>query len=207
MVCALAITGMYIRREFFPPSPPSSLESAEIDNWRDYQGGQAMTSGSAPVRLVVFSDYECPACRMLSSQIDSILHKYPNKLSVYYRNFPLPYHKSARPAAFAAECAALQGQFRSANKLLFANVDSIGTRPWGRFAALAGVADTANFIRCIKDSLPAKIVSRDEADGKRLNVKVTPTFLLDNVRVYGIPSAEEFDALVEKAIKANKGAH
>ncbi len=204
VVCALAITGMYARREFFPPTPPPTSQLTEIKNWRDFQGGQALTSTGGPVRLVVFSDYECPACRAFSLRLDTIRGKYPTQLSVYYRNLPLPYHAKARPAAFAAECAAIQGKFRSANKLLFADVDSIGSRSWGRFAALAEIADTTSFISCVRDSLPARIVLRDEADAKRLNVRVTPTLLLDNVLVSGVPSASEFDGMIEKAIKANK---
>lgn len=204
VACALAITGMLARREFFPPAPPSSTMTVQskISNWREFQGGHPIGTPGQPVSLVVFSDYECPACRKFSMRLDTIRAKFPTQLSVYYRNVPIPGHRRARPAAFAAECAARQGRFEHAYKMLFAHVDSIGVRPWGRFATLAGIRDTLGFSECVRDSLPGAVVLRDEADAGRLNVQVTPTLLLNDILISGAPATPELETLIRNAIRA-----
>lgn len=208
VACAIVIAGVLVRREFFPPAARSaSMQTQQkIDNWSDFQGGQPLTVGGRPISLVVFSDYECPACLTLSRRLDTLRAKFPTQLSIYYRNYPIPRHVKARPAAFAAECAARQGRFEPAYRLLFANVDSIGVRSWGRFAMLAGIADTSSFTTCVRDSLPVAVVRRDQEDGRRLNVEATPTLLLDNTLVRGAAPLAELERLVESAINAKRGS-
>ncbi len=199
-LCALAIAGMMARREFFPASPAvADSPKVQIANWREYRKGHAVGAPAGRVSLVVFSDYECPACRKLAFRLDTIQARFPNQLTIYYRNFPLPYHRKARVAAFAAECAAREGAFERAHALLFADVDSIGVRSWARFAALSGVADTLRFSRCVQDSLPAAVVATDQADAGRLNLQVTPTLLLDSLMLRGLPSATELEALIQRS--------
>jgi protein-disulfide isomerase len=103
--------------------------------------------------------------------MDSLRQRFP-QLSVYYRNVTIPNHPFARSAAFAAECAARDHRFREAHRLLFTEAESIGIRSWGRFGTVIGIPDTIAFTRCIRDSLPARIVQQDEADARRLNVQV-----------------------------------
>ena len=59
----------------------------------------------APVAIIVYSDFQCPHCareaRMLRTQL---LEEYPHDVRVYYRDFPLPKHKWAGPAAIAGQC-------------------------------------------------------------------------------------------------------
>ena len=59
-------------------------------------------SGSAdsPVRIEVFSDLECPACRDLFIKIiKPVIAEYQDKVNIVYYEFPLSGHPYARPAA------------------------------------------------------------------------------------------------------------
>jgi protein-disulfide isomerase len=61
-------------------------------------------SRTAPVTIVVYSDYECPFCKKVEATYDAIKEKYgPQKLRVIWKHNPLPFHKSARPAHVASE--------------------------------------------------------------------------------------------------------
>lgn len=195
-LCALVITGMAARREFEKPST-SAQKSTSISNWKEFAHGDALLSGPGPVTMVVFSDYKCPYCRALSAQIDS-LGSDSSLVSIYYRNIPIPAHTHARAAAFAAECAGRVGAFARAHRLLFKDVDSIGVRSWGRFAAAAAISDTSAFAACVRDSLPVSIVQADERDAQRLQISATPTFLVDNELIRGTVSLAELRALLRR---------
>lgn len=186
--CAVIVTGMLARREFFPAPPSRSTKPVAIANWKEFRGGQPIGEAGKKVSLVIFSDYQCPACRSLAARLDSLRSQFPVQLSIYYRNVPVPAHKFARPAAFAAECAARNGRFEQAHRLLFAEPDSLATRSWGSFASKLGMADSAAFSACVRDSLPAAVVQRDETDAHRLNVRVTPTLLLNEQLLEGVPT-------------------
>ena len=75
--------------------PVPELPKYEIDL------GKAPISGNpnAKVTLVEFSDFQCPYCREAHRVIAELQKKYPNDLRVVYRDFPLPQHPQARPAA------------------------------------------------------------------------------------------------------------
>jgi len=69
-------------------------------------------SQKAPYTLVVFSDYECPFCRALYSQLPQTLKNYSGRLRLEIRNLPLTnIHPNALTAARLAETAKLQGRF------------------------------------------------------------------------------------------------
>lgn len=200
-VCAVTVTGLVVRQQFFaPPAAAASGVPQNIKNWRDFQGGRLLGAPNGRVSLVVFSDYECPACRGFSKVVDSLRARYPDVLSVYYRHVPIPSHVHARPAALAAECAAAQGRFAEAHRVLFSDPDSNGIRPWSAFATQAGVRDVRAFETCIRDSSEIALVKKDEADATRLGVKVTPTLLLDEQLIEGAPSLAQMDERVRKRL-------
>ena len=59
---------------------------------------------TAPVTLVLFSDFRCPFCTKVEATITQLKEKYgPEKLRVVWKSNPLPFHSNARPASLAAE--------------------------------------------------------------------------------------------------------
>lgn len=67
---------------------------------------------TAPARLDIISDYECPYCNMLwKSTSMAAWRGQPDVFRLNYHHFPLSMHPRAVPAAIYAECAAEQGRF------------------------------------------------------------------------------------------------
>lgn len=63
---------------------------------------------SAPVKVVEFSDFECPFCKRVHPTLKRIVKEYgeAGKVALVYRQFPLDsLHKKARKEAQASECA------------------------------------------------------------------------------------------------------
>ncbi len=76
---------------------------------------------NAPVTIVEFSDFQCPFCARFYPVIKDVLAAYPDKVRVIIKNFPLPFHPNARPAAKLAMAANEQGKFQGMMEALLAN--------------------------------------------------------------------------------------
>ena len=60
-------------------------------------------------------------CSRVGPTLQKILDTYPQDVRIVFKNFTLPGHRAARPAAEAALAAAAQGKFWEYHDLLFAN--------------------------------------------------------------------------------------
>jgi protein-disulfide isomerase len=207
LVCALAMTTVVVRREFFPSTGETAHPGTNfVEDWRTYaEHGQWIGPRSAPVTLVAFSDFECPACRMLATSVQRLRAIHPGEIAVVFRHFPLPSHPHAAVAAQASECAAIQGRFEQYHDVLFAQQDSLGKLPWSRFAIAAGVPDLAAFERCVRHQPPSPALSRDRAAGDQLDVTGTPTLLINGRKVRGAPPADVLERYVEEALRVARG--
>ena len=83
------------------------------------------TKGSGPIEILEFSDFECPYCQKAQSMIREMLAKYEGKVKLVWKDFPLPNHEYAVPAAVAARCAQEQGKFWEYHDVLFANQQAL----------------------------------------------------------------------------------
>ena len=95
--------------------PPAQAAAAEAEDKTIYKvdGGNGPSKGpaGAPVQIVEFSDFQCPFCSRVVPTVHQIMEKYGNKVRITWRNYPLPFHQNAEPAAEAAMAAAAQGKF------------------------------------------------------------------------------------------------
>jgi len=203
VACALVVTAAVLRRELFTPALPSGpdLQPRPVTNWaRVSAGGRWQGRPDAPVRIVEFSDFQCPFCARTHPAVDAVQRRHPERVAVLFRHFPIQsIHPYARPAAIAAECAAEQGRFAEFASRLFAQQDSIGSKPWARFAAGAGVADAAAFDRCVRDSTTVARVDADTRLGVETDLEVTPTLVINGTMYPGSISEAALDSLVLRA--------
>ena len=60
----------------------------------------------APIVMVLYSDFECPACKEEAKTLrENITKMYPDKVRVYFKDFPLEQiHPWAKTAAIAGRC-------------------------------------------------------------------------------------------------------
>jgi protein-disulfide isomerase len=106
--CALVITGLIVKQEFFPPEPKPQVR--QVENWQQLElRGTRTGPEAAPVQIIEFFDYQCPFCKQVQPSVQAVAEKYPDKVSVIYEHNPLGGHEYAFEAAIAAECAGRQG--------------------------------------------------------------------------------------------------
>lgn len=202
VACALVVTAAVVRREAFPPAAQGpDLRPRAVGNWAQLvSAGRWLGRSDAPVRIVEFSDFQCPFCARTHPVLEAVRRRHPGRVSVLYRHFPLDaIHPHARPAAIASECAGEQGRFGELAALLFAQQDSLGAKPWARFAVEAGVRDTAGFERCRRDARTLAAVDRDAKAGAATGIEVTPTLVINGMLRPGAITEAELDSLVTHA--------
>jgi cyclophilin family peptidyl-prolyl cis-trans isomerase/protein-disulfide isomerase len=91
----------------------------------------------APVMIVFFSDYQCPACVYMAASLKKIRTDHPTDVRLIYLNIPLAERDKDALALQAAEAADLLGKFWEMNDLLFEKQAEWSALAPGEFAAWA----------------------------------------------------------------------
>jgi protein-disulfide isomerase len=176
------------------PRPIADRVIGSIQGWRSYSArGHATGNASAPITLVVFSDFECPYCRKLAPILDTL--RSERNLRIVERNFPIPaLHPAALEAALAGECASDIGQYWAMRSAMFGRPGLVEDRDWGRLAALAGIGDTESVVQCVRMGRDSAKVSADLADVRRLAIAGTPGILINDSLFQGTMTLVEIKA-------------
>jgi protein-disulfide isomerase len=200
-VCAFATTGMLVRREFFPKARASSNEPRAVAASAEYARlGHRLGRTATPVEVVVFGDFQCPACRALAAVTDSIRSQRPQDVSFIERHYPIEsIHPVARTAALVAECAYAMGNYEGAFHALFEMQRSLSSRPWAKVAMSAGL-DSLKLQDCVHNETGSQAVEADIAAGDRLALAATPSFLVNGKLYQGTVSLATMNTLINETL-------
>jgi protein-disulfide isomerase len=146
---------------------------------------KALGSKNAPVTMEVFGDFQCPACRAFyESTTKQVIDNYVNTGKVYliHRDFPLPMHMYAIPAARFANAAANLGMFEGVERALYDKQDDWAAT--GKIEDVIGSSFSPAQMKKIHDyemlhmaEINASIAS-DQAMGQQRAVNQTPTIFV-----------------------------
>ena len=138
---------------------------------------------TAAVRIDLFSDFECPACKALHEQtIKRVKEEFAlkGKLRLVHHDFPLPQHKHARQAAILAAAADRLGKYDEVADALFRQQES-----WSKAGGVDAVVDSVltpeerkKLREIAKDPAILANIERDIQLGQRMKVSSTPTMIV-----------------------------
>ncbi len=161
---------------------------------------------NAPVTLVEYSDFECPYCARAAPAVKAIYEKYPDKVRVVYKHFPLAFHRSARPAAIASVAAQEQGRFWEFHDVIFDSTSKrqLDASKLDEYAEAAGL-DVAQFNKDMEANRAAydKRVSQEYKAGQQIAVRGTPTLYINGKKVRD-RSVDGMSKMVEAALEEQK---
>ena len=164
-------------------------------------GGKAIGVSGAPVRMEVFSDFQCPACKTLYEQtLRPLAEDYarPGKVYLIHRDFPLAGHAYSRRAAYLACAAARIGKYEQVARALFAKQGdwSVSGRVEEAALGVLTAADAAKVRALAKDPSIAAEVEKDMALGQGHNLKQTPTIIITHrLKQYPLTSSISYSLL------------
>ena len=166
------------------PQPPARPQTGKVTNLR----GFALGKPDAPLTMVEFTDLQCPFCRQfVLTSFDEIKRNWidTGKLRYISRDFPLDIHAQAMPAARAARCAGEQGKFWEMRLGLMRNANLL-TADYITRTANDLTLDARTFAACTASPKYDAEILADIAEGTKLGVDGTPTFVIGRSNAAGI---------------------
>lgn len=181
--------------------PATTITTTEEITAQDHVLGNP----SAPLVLVEYSDFQCPACAFYEPIISQITAEYPNKLAIVYRHFPLKsIHPNAEPAARASEAASLQDAFWPMHDLLFTNQTKWADLPDPKKKFLIYAEDLGlDLVEFETDYASKAVADRVDSDYNAsfaLGLNSTPTFFLNGIKIQNPRSVQDLRTLIDSAL-------
>jgi protein-disulfide isomerase len=159
---------------------------------------------SADVKVIEFSDMECPFCKRFHPTLEQAKEEYGDKIAWVYRHYPLEeIHPNARAQAEASECVAELGGNDAFWKFVDAVMGSSAAAPNLETLAVQSGVDKAKFTSCVASGRHTATVDADIADGKAAGVRGTPNTIViaKDGTMFEIGGAQPYSE-VKKAIDA-----
>ncbi len=178
-----------------PPQPVQNI-SADDDPARGDVG--------APVTIIEFTDFQCPACAAMHPVLEDVLKSYGSKVRLVVRDFPLTQHQNARKAAEAANAANAEGKFFEYIALLFKRQKALDIPSLKKYASELGL-NRARFDAALEGGVYAAEVKHDIEDGEIYGIVSTPTIFVNGVQLK-ILSAEALREAIDRATAGPGGA-
>ncbi len=165
------------------------------------KGSPILGKASAKVHIVVVGDFQCPFCARAAPVLPELVAKYPGKVAVIWKNYPLGFHDQAVPAARVALCANEQGKFWAAAAWLYERSSQLESELPGLAEAIK--LDRKKLDACLASKRPDAILEKDLAEVQAAGVRGTPTLYL-NGRKLNLPggySLETMSPIIEEALR------
>lgn len=155
----------------------------------------------APIKIVLFSDTECPFCKDFHFTVKRIAEEYSDRVALVYRHAPIDMlHSKSRKEAEATECAAdLGGNEKFWDYLdrmmeITPSNDGLSESELPRIAEYVGL-DVPRFNACLSSGKFADKVDEHLREAMRVGMQGTPysVFVMRNVPQYALPGAVPYD--------------
>jgi protein-disulfide isomerase len=192
-VVAVIIAALIIVPQIIANNKPVADVIVPVANPRPQANGLSMGDPNAPVKIVEYADFQCPACQYFLTNVEpTIVDKYVKTGKVYYSFLPDSFIDNfvsngyeSKAAAQAAYCASDQGKFWEFHDMLYANQDPTGENK-GAFSSkrLALMAeklnlDTKDFNSCYSSGKFTQQVLDDKTSADTLGVDQTPSISIN----------------------------
>lgn len=176
------------------PAAPPAVVKVDFAEWTPTKGPK-----DARVKIVEWSDFECPYCARGAETVSKIVDAFPKDVRFGFRNFPLDFHKRAMPAAKAAMAANKQGKFFEMHDKLFANAREMTDENIEKWAKEIGLNMT-KFKADMASPEVAKQIEEDMAAARQAGVGGTPTFFINGKKFQG--QFEQAKAMIDAELAA-----
>lgn len=177
---------------FISPYMVNSASKTAGSKWED-----------APVRIAVFSDFQCPFCQKVAEQIPQVIKGLEDKVNVAYYFYPLDnacnpkikrsFHQFACKAASLAACDA--EKFVEVHDVIFerqAQLSNENLNNWEKEFGLSG---------CFDNAKTQDIIAQTMNTGEMYQLKSTPTLIINGKKIEGSIPTVHLRAIIESILK------
>ena len=182
------------------PAAPAAPGQPDANKIYTLAVGNSPVKGpkDAKVKIVEFSDYQCPFCSQADTLVMQVMAANPD-VAFVYKQFPLTsIHPNALPAAKAALAAGKQGKYWEMHEILFKNQRALGADQLKEYAKQAGVPDMAKWEKDMNSPEVADQINGEMREAQAAEVRGTPTIFVNGKRVQN-RSVDGFKQLIDEA--------
>ncbi len=149
------------------------------------------------INVVEFADFECPFCRKLHSELDTILEDYDGRVNFVRLHMPLDRHPHARPAARAAVCAGKQGKEAAMANYLF-KAESLDP-PSILHGAEQLRLDLKQFKHCLAEAATDRVIDQQASILREAGFQGLPTTYVGSMKIVGAQPEQVFRQALDDA--------
>jgi protein-disulfide isomerase len=190
-----------------PAAPAAAAEKGPEDDKTIYKVADGSSAAKGPknaaLDVVIFSDFQCPFCGRVEPTLKQMEKEYAGKVRFTWKNYPLPFHPNAGPAAEAAMAAGAQGKFWEMHDKLFANQQSLDRATFEKYAQELGL--NMNKFKADLDANKYKdAIDAEQKEGTAVGVNGTPAVFINGRKISGAYPFETFKKIADEEL-AKKG--
>ncbi|MBU2566243.1 DsbA family protein [Patescibacteria group bacterium] len=170
------------------------------------QGNPQAGNKDAKVTVRIYSDFQCPACKMAESELKKVIEKYQDRVNFYWNDFPLSsIHQNAASAAVAGRCAQEQNAFWQYADLLYQSQEKWQylKTPTDFYADLAEQLglQKENFSKCLTLESAKQKVQNDYLEAVNMKLDSTPTFFINRKIKSGAMSLDQWSEILDQELQ------
>lgn len=190
-----------------PAAPPAEPGEDPNKVYNIALPANAPSFGPANAKVVIqeFSEFQCPFCARVNPTVEQIKREYGSRVRIVWRDYPLPFHDNAKPAAEAAREAFAQGgneKFWAMHKILFENQRALTRPDLEKYAEQVGLNMT-RFRQALDQHTHQAAVEADVAAVERAGARIgTPSFFINGKLLQGAQPFEAFKTAIDAALAA-----
>lgn len=166
-------------------------------------GDPVLGKSDAKIKVFLFSDFQCPYCKMFWKTVRDTMKQYPDQALVY-KHLPLSFHNQAENAALASECALEQEKFWEYGDKLYASQsdwsNAQGTQKFKDYARDLKL-NTAQFGKCLDDKKYQSKIDADKNEANNFGISGTPAIFINSQFKNGVISADDLKAAIDAELK------
>lgn len=157
----------------------------------------------APIRVSIFSDFQCPFCKIVANQMHALERQFVGKINIQYFFYPLDnacnpnvkkgFHQFACHAAMLAAC--VPDNFKEVHDAIFANQESLS------FPMLNSLAEQFSASKCLEEQASKDQVMDLINQGSKYNLRSTPTLIINGRKIEGSITNTQFSAIFKELLK------
>lgn len=188
-------------RDIFNPEVAKSFKTENIES-------PFFWDPMAKVQLVIYSDFQCPACIRFENTIGTKLIKdyaETSKIGLTYKNYPLNIHKNAPEDALAAMCAHEQNKYKEFAVNMYALEEQkawlIVSKEDRQWVATKSWLDLNKFNKCVLEWRYVAKIQKDMEEWNQIWLRWTPS-VYANWTLLDYSSEEDFFKIIDWLIQS-----
>lgn len=157
-------------------------------------------NADAPVRVVMFGDFDCPYCKVAAIALRELANEMPAQVSLWFKNYPLAQDERAIPAAIAYLAAERQGLGWEMYDALFAHAGELSDSALASCAAKVG-ADLDQYRADLQLGELRDRIKQEKTEGVRCGFTKVPGILVNGKPYLGIKTKPELRDRIEEELE------